>query len=290
MEIFEIDCDDDFDFDDSFPWLRLIGVGEVGAKAVSYFKAADNDNVFGTLAVPDKKFLVDSRDEILKFIADAYWLFAVADVDDLEIAAQVAACIEQPNYKLKTFLILCPTADDVRLADIPDNFGTWVILPKDKIAALGLTNDEIISRTVNMATSIAPCAKKRPTLRGDKKVGYLFGRDLVDVREVIGNGGRACIGFGESLDAENNSLQAVQNALKSPLFIEDIRHAKKILLVFVERYEFINGREINETAQFLWELSNADPEDAFAILRQADVYETAADGVTAFVLATKFDD
>ena len=78
--------------------------------------------------------------------------------------------------------------------------------------------------------------------------------------------------------------------MKSPLFIEDIRHAKKNLLVFVERYEFINGREINETAQFLWELSNADPEDAFAILRQADVYETAADGVTAFVLATKFDD
>ena len=239
---------------------------------------------------PIKKFLTDSRAEILKFVTDAYWLFAVADVDDLELAAQVAACIEQPNYKLKTFLILCPTADDVRLADIPDNFGTWVILPKDKIAALSLTPAETIRRTVNMATSIAPGAKKRPTLRGSKKVGYLVGRDLVDVATVTGNGGKACIGFGESLDAENNSLQAVKNALKSPLFIEDIRRAKKFLLVFVVRYEFLNAREINEASIFLRELSNADPEAAFASLRQADVYETAADGVAAFVLATKFDD
>jgi len=290
VEIFEIDCDDDFDFDDSFPWLRVIGVGEVGASAVSYFKAADTDDVFGTLAVPDKNFLADSRAEILKFIADAYWLFAVADVDDLEIAAQVAAGIEQPNYKLKTFLILCPTAEDVRLADIPDNFGTWIILPKDKIAALGLTNDEIILRTVNMATSIAPGAKKRPQLRGGKKVGYLVGRDILDVATVTGNCGKACIGFGESLDAENNSLQAVKNALKSPLFIEDIRHAKKILIVFVVRYEFLSGREAAEASIFLRELSNIDPEEAFAILWQADVYETAADGVAAFVLATKFDD
>ena len=293
MEFFEIDCDDDLYLDDSFPWLRVVGVGEVGASAVSYFKAADTDDVFGTLAVPDKNFLADSRAEILKFIADAYWLFAVADVDDLELAAQVAACtacIEESNHKLKTFLILCPTADDIRLADIPDSFGTWIILPKDKIAALGLTPAETIRRTVNMATSIAPCAKKRPQLRGDKKVGYLFGRDLVDVATVTGNCGRACIGFGESLDAENNSLQAVKNALKSPLFIEDIRHAKKILLVFVVRYEFINAREINEASIFLRELSNIDPEEAFAILRQVDVYETAADGVTAFVLATKFDD
>ncbi|MBR4382378.1 MAG: hypothetical protein IKP64_02350, partial [Selenomonadaceae bacterium] len=198
----------------------------------------------------------------MKFIADADWLFAVADIDDLELAAQVAACIEQPNYKLKTFLILCPTADDVRLADIPDNFGTWIILPKDKIAALGLTIDETIRRTVNMATSIAPFAKNRPKLRGSKKVGYLVGRDLVDVATVTGNGGRACIGFGESLDAENNSLQAVQNALKSPLFIEDIRHAKKILLVFVVRYEFLNAPEASEASIFLRELSDADPEDA----------------------------
>ena len=82
----------------------------------------------------------------------------------------------------------------------------------------------------------------------------------------------------------------MKNALKSPLFIEDIRRAKKILIVFVVRYEFLSGREAAEASIFLRELSNIDPEEAFASMWQADVYETAADGVTAFVLATKFDD
>lgn len=284
----EFDFDADID-EDMFPCIKVIGVGATGAKALSYLKDADTDDVFDTLTISDKNFVVESDPK-------TDWLFVIADIDDLELAAQVSKNVNVKNYDgftlpLITFLILCPSAEDTRLADIPDGFGTWIILPKDKIAATGLTNEALICRVVNMATSIAPGMKKRSTLKGGKKFGYLFGGpDICDVATATGNGGKACIGFGESLNAENNSLQAVKNALKSPLFIEDIRHAKKILLVFVARYEFIHAPEICEVAIFLRELSNADPEDAFAILRQADVYETADDGVAAFVLATKFDE
>ena len=286
----EFDFDADID-EDMFPCIKVIGVGATGAKALSYLKDADTDDVFDTLTISDKNFVVESDPK-------TDWLFVIADIDDLELAAQVAKSVENygKNYDgftlpLITFLILCPSAEDTRLADIPAGFGTWIILPKDKIAATGLTNEALICRVVNMATSMAPGMKKRSTLKGGKKFGYLFGGpDICDVATATGNGGKACIGFGESLDAENNSLQAVKNALKSPLFIEDIRHAKKILLVFVERYEFIHAPEICEAANFLRELSNADPEEVFAILLQADVYETADDGVAAFVLATKFDE
>ena len=54
--------------------------------------------------------------------------------------------------------------------------------------------------------------------------------DFDDVVRTIGNGRRACIGFGKSLDAGNPALDAVKNALKSPLFIEDIGKAKKFFL------------------------------------------------------------
>ncbi len=226
----EFDFDADID-EDMFPCIKVIGVGATGAKALSYLKDADTDDVFDTLTISDKNFVVESDPK-------TYWLFVIADIDDLELAAQVAKSVENygKNYDgftlpLITFLILCPSAEDTRLADIPAGFGTWIILPKDKIAATGLTNEALICRAVNMATSIAPGMKKRFTLKGGKKFGYLFGGpDICDVATATGNGGKACIGFGESLDAENNSLQAVKNALKSPLFIEDIRHAKKFCL------------------------------------------------------------
>ncbi len=176
-----------------------------------------------------------------------------------------------------TFLILCPTADDVRLADIPDNFGTWVVLPKDKIDAIGLTNDEAIYRVVNMTTSIASLKKN---------CGNMIGMDFAELPRTIGNFGRACIGFGTSLDAENNSIQAVKKALKSPLFIEDIGKAKKALLVFIGGVDFLNMLEANEASTFLDELMY--PADDWRCLLQVDVDETAADGVTAFIFATNF--
>ncbi len=102
---------------------------------------------------------------------------------------------------------------------------------------------------------------------------------------MIGNFGKACIGFGESLDAENNSLQAAKNALKSPLFIAEIGKAKKIFLVFVGRIEFFSMPEMNEAAIFLDELMSLEE-----VLWQADADESFdKDGVTAFVLATNFN-
>lgn len=110
---------------------------------------------------------------------------------------------------------------------------------------------------------------------------YVAGMDILDVTDTIGNFGRACIGFGENLDAENAPIAAVKNALQSPLFIEDIRHAGKVLLVFVGRREFLNMLEINEAAEFLLELFNPDLEDVGAVLWQRLIDETYADDVCA---------
>lgn len=175
------------------------------------------------MIISDKNSVADSRAKILDFITETTWLFAITDIEDLKVAAQVAECIEKSKslpivhlcdeFKLPliTFLILCPSAEDARFADIPDNFGTWIILPEDKIAESGLTKNAAIYRTVDMTTNIIPLMKK-----GDN----LIRMDFADVTEMIRNRGRACIGFGENLDAENNSLQAMKKALKSPLLMK----------------------------------------------------------------------
>lgn len=212
---------------------------------------------------------------------------------DLELTEKVAECIEESKslptvclcdefkWPLITFLILCKSAEDTRLAAIPENFGTWIILPKDKIAETGLTSNELIYRTVDMTTSIIPILKKRDNL---------IGMDFTEIPRMIGNFGRACVGFGESLDAENNSLQAVKNALKSPLLIEDIGKAKKALLVFFGNYEFLSMIEMNEAHTFLVDkLRQSEKENIWdGTLWQVDAAESFADGVTAFILATDF--
>ena len=52
------------------------------------------------------------------------------DIEDLELAEKVAKIIEESRIFLTTFGILCPSAADIRLSDIPKNFGTWIILPR----------------------------------------------------------------------------------------------------------------------------------------------------------------
>ena len=297
MEIYEFD---DESLDD-FISIKIIGIGASGTSVLNYFSDVGHDIFPERFIVSDENDVTDLQD----FVDGCDWLFVIMDVKDLELAKKVANIIEKSKppknllgyqFPITTFLILCPTAADVRLAETPDNFCTWIILPKNKIAAIGLTNDELIYRiisvnvslvmTVNMSEIHSPADLSKPRSRRERN--YVFGMDIIDVMETIGNFGRAYIGFGESLDAENPALDAVKNALQSPLFIGNIRYAKKGLLVFVVKSsESVNMMKVIEAAAFLEELMY--PEDDWRLLWQVLIDETSVDGVTAFVLATNFD-
>ena len=273
---------------------KFIGIGVAGASVSDYFSEVGND-------LFPERLIVSNKDDVAGLqakIARVDYLFVIMDIEDLELAAKVAKSIEKRKttlgyqFPLTTFGILCPSAADARLADIPKNFDTWIIFPKDKIAECGLTSNELINRTINVTASLV--LKGRLKSLNPRELNWLFSMDILDVIDTIGNCGKACIGFGKSLDAENPALDAVKKALKSPLFIEDIRKAKKILLVFVMRRELYIGKSISamgldEAVTFLDELIDPDPEDSFPILFQVLFDETFGDGVTAFVLATNFE-
>ena len=286
----------------------VIKVIKAGERGVCF------DSSLDILIVTDQD--VDGlREKISAFISGTDWLFVIADVEDLSLAEKVAECIKEfkslptsPSFSLPyysmpceitksgkiinrgelltreikcplvTSIILCPSAEDARLKNINSNFGTWIILPKDKIAETGLTNGEIIYQVIEKITCIVPM-----------NCLCLIGMDFIDVVEKLENQGRACIGFGESLDAENNSLAAVKNALKSPFFIEDIGKAKKGLLIFVGNNESLNMMDVNEAADFLNGKLRQSEDICDGILWQVVSDETANDGVPAFVLATNFE-
>ena len=272
---------------DFFPCINILGIGATGANALNYFGEVGNDFFPERLIVSDKD--ADLQAKISDFIIDkTIWLFVIADIENLELAKKVAECIEETKklptassfdeFKLPlvTFLILCPSAEDARLANIPDSFGTWIILPEDKIAETGLTTDEVMYQVIDKIACI-------------QSENYLIGLDFADVIARLGNCGRACVGFAEQrLDAENNSLAAVKKALQSPLFIEDIRQAKKCLLVFVGNLESFSMLEANEASTFLDELRQ--PEDIWDVTLLQVVHDDAANySAMAFVLATNFE-
>ena len=277
MEFYEIDDE----YLDQFLSAKFIGIGAAGASASNYFSEVGND-------LFPERLIVSNEDDVAGLqakIARVDYLFVITDVEDLELTESVAKIIEESKIFLTTFGILCPSAEDVRLVDLQKKFGTWIILPRDKIAETGLTSNELINRIINVTAS--PVLKCRIKSLNPRELNYIFSMDIADVRDTIGNFGRACIGFGKSLDSP---LDAVKKALKSPLFIEDIGKAKKILLVFVVRNELVDLMKMQEAATFLDELINPDPEDSFPILFQILIDETFGDGVTAFVLATNFDE
>ena len=103
---------------------------------------------------------------------------------------------------------------------------TTIVVPNEKLIEIVpdlslkeafLVADEILIRAVTGLTELI----NRP---GDVNV------DFADVRRVLGEGGAAIIGLGESSSHDNRAQEAVEDALSNPLLEVDIRTAKSVLL------------------------------------------------------------
>ena len=112
---------------------------------------------------------------------------------------------------------------------------TTIVVPNEKLIEIApdlslkeafLVADEILIRAVKGLTELI----NRP---GDVNV------DFADVRRVLGEGGAAIIGLGESNSQENRAKEAVEDALTNPLLDVDIRTAKSVLL------NITGGKDLN---------------------------------------------
>ena len=109
-----------------------------------------------------------------------------------------------------------------RLENVVD---TLIVIPNDKL--LELAPDLPLHTAFKVADEILTNAVKGIAELVTKP--GLVNLDFADIRAVMGNGGVAMIGLGES-DTENRAIEAVEKAITNPLLDVDISGANGALI------------------------------------------------------------
>ena len=116
------------------------------------------------------------------------------------------------------------------LANLRKNADTVIVIPNDKI--LEIAPDLPINAAFKVADEVLTNAVKGITEMITKP--GLINLDFADLRTILEKGGAAMIGLGESTtqggSSDSRALEAVENALTSPLLDVDISNAGKALI------------------------------------------------------------
>jgi cell division protein FtsZ len=115
------------------------------------------------------------------------------------------------------------------LERLQEHTDTIIVIPNDKI--LEIAPDLPINAAFKVADEVLTNAVKGITEMVTKP--GLINLDFADLRTILNRGGAAMIGLGESTrgeDSEARALEAVENALTSPLLDVDISNANRALV------------------------------------------------------------
>ena len=111
------------------------------------------------------------------------------------------------------------------LEKLEQNVDTLIVIPNDKL--LELAPDLPLHTAFKVADEILTNAVKGIAELVTK--AGLVNLDFADIRAIMGSGGVALIGVGES-DTENRATEAVQKAIENPLLDVDISGAEGALI------------------------------------------------------------
>ena len=133
------------------------------------------------------------------------------------------------------------------LERLSENSDTIIVIPNDKI--LEIAPDLPINAAFKVADEVLTNAVKGITEMVTKP--GLINLDFSDLKTILSRGGAAMIGLGESSrteSAESRALEAVENALTSPLLDVDISNANRALVNVCGGTDMtLRGRMIVET-------------------------------------------
>ncbi|MCK5474805.1 MAG: cell division protein FtsZ, partial [Candidatus Aenigmarchaeota archaeon] len=143
------------------------------------------------------------------------------------------------------------------LEKLEEHVDTLIVIPNDKL--MEMVPDVSINTAFKVADEILVNAVKGIAELVTKP--GLINLDFADIRAVMGEGGIAMIGMGQS-DTENRALEAVQKALTNPLLDVDIDGATGALinvtggsdLTLKEAKEVVNAvtSRLSEEAKVIW--------------------------------------
>lgn len=143
------------------------------------------------------------------------------------------------------------------LENLEKDVDTLIIIPNDKL--LEIVPDVSLNTAFKIADEILVNAVKGVTELVTKP--GLINLDFADIRAVMGEGGLAMIGMGQS-DSSNRSIEAVNKALSNPLLDVDIGGGKSALInvsggpdiTLTEAREVVTAvsARLDPTAKIIW--------------------------------------
>ncbi len=163
-----------------------------------------------------------------------------------------------------------------RMEEVVD---TLIVIPNDKL--LEIVPDVSLNTAFKIADEILVNAVKGVTELVTKP--GLVNLDFADIRAVMGEGGIAMIGMGQS-DTEDRATEAVQKALSNPLLDVDIEGGKGALANVTGG----TSLSLNEAQEVVNTVSNK-LSDSAKIIWGAQVREDMDDSLQAMIIVTGVD-
>lgn len=265
---------------------RLMQVGIVGAETVSI--NTDAQDLLYTDA--DRKVLIgkeltgglgagadpkigneaakESKDEIKKALEGADMVFVTCGLGGGTGtgASPIVADIAKKLGALTVGVVTLPFSMEGKqrmnnaqtgLENLESALDTLIVIPNDKL--LEIVPDVSVTTAFKVADEILVNAVKGIAELITKP--GLVNLDFADIRAVMGSGGIAMIGMGES-DTENRAMEAVEKALSNPLLDVDIENATGALvnvaggadITIKECQQIVEGvsTKINPDAKIIW--------------------------------------
>ena len=233
----------------------------IGTEISKGLGAGNNPSVGEQAAKEDERLLREAIDK-----ADMVFVTCGLGGGTGTGAAPIIADVAKKTGALTVGIVTLPfTVEGIRrqrnaekgLENLRRSSDTVIVIPNDKLLELapGLpigaafkVSDDILIQSVRGITELIT------------KPG-LINRDFADVRSVMSDGGVAMIGMGES-DTENRAMEAVDEALHSPLIDVDATGARGALINITgsndlkleesERIVEAVSNELDPEAQVIW--------------------------------------
>ena len=153
---------------------------------------------------------------------------------------------------------------------------TLIVIPNDKL--LEIVPDVSVTTAFKVADEILVNAVKGIAELITKP--GLVNLDFADIRAVMGSGGLAMIGMGES-DSENRAIESVEKALNNPLLDVDIEGAAGAL-VNVSGGSDVTIKECQEIVEGVSSKINADAK----VIWGAQIIKELGDTIRAMLIVT----
>lgn len=193
-----------------------------------------------------------------------------------EIGALTVGIVTRP-FKFEGKRRTTVAADGIKA--LRDQVDTLIVIPNDRLL-------DLVSETTSLQESFQHADDVlRQAVTGISELILkpgLINLDFADVKMIMENSGTALIGLGEA-SGDNRAVQAVENAILSPLLENSIDGARGVLLNFIGGRD-LTLQEVNQAAEMI--ASRVD-EDA-QIIFGATVDDEKRDRMRVMILATGF--